>query len=388
METVPIQSIVIENDFDKKDIIINNELSVTIHNCPKITRFPDLFGFFCLETISLSHCNIPVCRTYFPDSLRTLSITYCSMKEFIPAHLTTDIVDVNLSFNKLKFIPTILKTIYQENNHIKINLHNNDLWYLMYSDLSPGMINGSVIDELVFANKLNLVSTAKLRSAVYILQSKKLSNEARTLANKIGLALQEKATILGTTYDNKQNVHLSSVQDNMRIALEKIFNMNLNSYMSFASVVNVLKNKRKLNKKTLEFFDSLCEKDLYHSGYNIGYKRLFEQVYAIIISSSFKEDLLKIFIDEIEETTNTITCLTGMMTRMVNVLNGFVLDINVGISKTEELSNSIIVLRNKYAKIYVNEPDKYIAELVPVVWQMLEDNCVPENEHEVWLEYV
>jgi hypothetical protein len=388
METVPIQSIVIENDFDKKDIIINNELSITIHNCPKITRFPDLFGFFCLETISLSHCSIPICRTYFPDSLRTLSITYCSMKEFIPANLTTDVVDINLSFNKLKIIPTILKTIHQDNNHIKINLHNNDLWYLMYSDLSPGMINGSVIDELVFANKLNLVATAKLRYAVSILQSKKLSNEARILANKIGLAIQERAKTLGTTYDNKQNVHLSSVQDNMRIALDKIFNMTLNSYMSFASIVIVLKNERKLNKTTIEFFDKVCEKDLYHSGYNIGYKRLFEQVYAIIINSSFKEDLLKIFIDEVEDTADTATCLTGKMTRLVNVLNGFVLDINVGISKTEELSNSIIVLRNKYAKIYVNEPEKYIAELVPVVWQMLEDNCVPENEHEVWLEYV
>jgi hypothetical protein len=232
-----------------------------------------------------------------------------------------------------------------------------------------------------------MVSTAKLRSAVYILQSKKLSNEARKLANKIGLALEEKATTLGTTYDNRQNVHLSSVQDNMRIALDKIFNMSLNSYMSFASIVNVLKNERKLKKRTIEFFAKVCDKDLYHSGYNVGYKKLFEQVYAIIINSSFKEDLLKIFIDEVEETADE-TCLTGKMTRMVNVLNGFVLDINVGISKTEELSNSIIVLRNKYAKIYVNEPDKYIEELVPVVWQMLEDNCVPENEHEVWLEYV
>jgi hypothetical protein len=387
MEPVPIQSIVIKNDFDKKDIIINNELSVTVHNCPKITRFPDLFGFFCLETISLSHCNIPICRTYFPDSLRTLSITYCSMKEFIPAYLSTEVVDVNLSFNKLKIIPTILKKIYQENNHIRINLHNNDLWYLMYSDLSPGMINGSVIDELVFANKINLVSTANLRTAVYILKSKKLSNEARSLANKIGLAIEEKARTLLTTYDNKQNVHLSSVQDNMRVALDKIFNITLKSYMSFASIVKGLKNEKKLNKRTIEFFDKVCEKDLYHSGYNVGYKKLFEQVYAIIINSSFKEDLLKIFIDEIEETADT-TCLTGKMTRMVNVLNGFVLDINVGISKTEELSNSIIVLRNKFAKIYVNEPDKYIEELVPVVWQMLEDNCVPETEHEVWLEYV
>lgn len=387
METIPVNSIFIENDFDIKNIIINNELTVSIHNCPKITRFPDLYGFFCLETIVLSHCNIPICRTYFPDSLRTLSITYCSMKEFIPAHLTTDVIDVNLSFNKLKIIPTILKTIYQENNYIKINLYNNDLWYVMYSDLSPGMIDGHVIDELVFANKLNLVATAKLRQAVNILQSKKLSNEARTLAHKIGLAIQEKATTLGTTYENAQNVHLSSVQDNMRIALDKIFNMPLSSYMSFASIVQILKNDCHLKQRTIAFLDSVDTKDLYHSGHNIGYKKLFEQVYAIILNSQFKEDLLKIFVQELEDTADN-TCLTGKITRLVNVLNGFVLDINVGISKTEELSNSIIVLRNKYAKMYMNETDKYIAELVPVVWQMLEDNCVPENEHEVWLEYV
>lgn len=387
MEGYPIP-ILIENDSEIDSIIVNNELSISIHNCPKITKFPDLFGFFCLETISLSHCNITECRTYFPNTLRTLSITYCSMKEFIPANLTHDIIDVDLSFNKLKMIPNILKTIHQVNNHVKINLSNNDLWYLMYSDLSPGMIDGQVVDELVFANKLNLVSTIKLRYAVSILRDKKLSTEAQNLAQRIGLAIQEKATVLSTTYDNQQNVHLSSVQDTMRTALDKIFSMNVNSMMSFASIINVLSDNNRLTKKTKECLDKICDKDLYHSGYGIGYKRLFEQVYAIIINSQFKEDLLNIFVEEVKDTVDTATCLTGKMTRMVNVLNGFVLDVNVGISKTEEMANSIIVLRNKYAKIYVNEPDKYITELVPVVWQMLEDNCVPEDEHEVWLEYV
>lgn len=382
-----VKPIIIENNNEINELIINNELSVTVHNCPKITKFPDLFGFFCLETINISHCNIKKCRTYFPDSLRTLSITYCSMKEFIPANLTNDIVDIDLSFNNLKFVPVVLRSIYENNKHVKINLRNNDLWYLMYSDLSPGMIDGSVIDELTFANKINLVSTAKLRCAVEILRQKKLSTEARRLAQVIGMVIQEKAQTLSTTYDNAQNVHLSSVQENMRYAIEKLFTISVSSLMSFASIVKLLKETYNLSKKTLKFFERLDEEDMYHSGYNISYKRLFEQVFAIINDSSSKEDLINIFIEEVEETSD-YTCLTGKMTRLVNVLNGFVLDINVGISKNEELANSIIVLRNRYAKIYVNKPDDYINELIPVVWQLLEDNCVPENEHEIWLEYV
>jgi hypothetical protein len=376
-----------ENDYELDNIIVNNETSISIHNCPKITRFPDLFGFYSLETISLSHCNINECRTYFPDSLRTLTIKYCSMKEFTPANLSVDVVDVNLSFNKLRVIPLVLKNIYQENNDIQINLQNNDLWYLMYSDLSPGMIDGGVVDELVFANKLNLLSTQKLRYAVDVLRQKKLSNEARRLADIVGLAIQEKATTLPTTYENKQNVHLSSVQDNMLIAIDKLFNIKVKFIMSFASIIKLLKKEYKLSKQTIKFLDSVSEKDMLHSGYKTSYQRLFEQVYAVIVESTFKDELMNIFIEEITETSDN-TCLTGKMTRMMNVLNGFVLDISVGISKNEEMANSIIVLRNKYAQIYIDEPEKYINELVPVVWQLLEDNCIPENEHGVWLEYV
>lgn len=380
------KDIIVENDYDIHEIIVNHEMSLVFHNCPKITRFPDLIGFYQLETIRLSHCNITECRTYFPDSLRSLSITYCSMKEFVPANLSDNIVEINLSFNKLKFIPHIIKTIYEHNNHIRINLNNNDLWYLMYSDLSPGLLNGTVIDELVFANKLNLVSTKKLQYVVDVLRNKKLTNDARRLANTIGLAIQEKATTLKTTYDNQQNVHLSSVQNSMHIAIDKIFNISVPSIMSFLSIVTLLKSKYKLSVKLIEFMDSITKNDYHHSGYNISYSCLFERVFAIIVNSQYKDDMIKVFIEELEDTTDV--CLTGKMTRIVNVLNGFILDVNVGISKNEELANDIIVLRNRFAKIYVDDPDKYITELVPVVWQLLEDNCIPQNEQEVWLEYV
>jgi hypothetical protein len=34
------------------------------------------------------------------------------------------------------------------------------------------------------------------------------------------------------------------------------------------------------------------------------------------------------------------------------------------------------------------DPEEYINETIPAVWQLLEDMCVGEAEHDVWLEYV
>jgi len=76
------------------------------------------------------------------------------------------------------------------------------------------------------------------------------------------------------------------------------------------------------------------------------------------------------------------------MTRLVNSLSSFVNGISVTISKNEEISNSIIALRKKYAILYADNNELYINETIPAVWQLLEDECIPENEHDIWLEYV
>jgi 4-alpha-glucanotransferase len=68
-------------------------------------------------------------------------------------------------------------------------------------------------------------------------------------------------------------------------------------------------------------------------------------------------------------------------------LNGFVSGINVSISRNEELTNAIVTLRKKNIKLY-GDSYLYVHETVAQVWQMLEDACIPEHEHEAWLEFV
>jgi hypothetical protein len=309
------------------------------------------------------------------------------MREFVPGNLTSEIASLDLSFNNLKSIPRIIETIYQANPHFRLNLAQNDLWYTMYSDLPPGMICRQTIEELGFANKLNLVSTQKIRHAIEVLRSKKLSEDARRLAEMVQITIEErKTTDVSTTYANSQNVHLESVQDSMKDALEKIMSMPVSCMMSYEAAIKRMMKEHNVSGKLKKFLQGIVKKDRHHTGYNLSYAHLFEKVFAIILDASCRDELMKVFIDELEDAVDV--CLTGQMTRMANTLNGFVFSVNIGISKTEELANSIVALRKKHASIYGNEPDKYVSELVPVVWQLLEDMCIPEHEHDVWLEYV
>ena len=82
------------------------------------------------------------------------------------------------------------------------------------------------------------------------------------------------------------------------------------------------------------------------------------------------------------------TCFTGRMIRLLNALVGFVPQVTVGISAAEELANAVLVARRRIAAEHDGDPEAYLAEAIPAVWQILEDACVPVERHAAWLEYV
>jgi hypothetical protein len=143
------------------------------------------------------------------------------------------------------------------------------------------------------------------------------------------------------------------------------------------------------------FSEMKCEKQLRkfirkqmnvkHSVYQMTFGDVLYKVYSVICCLQNKRMLLNILHDELKDGQNT--CLTGQITRMVNTLNGFVSGINVSISRNEELTNAIVTLRKKNIKLY-GDSYLYVHETVAQVWQMLEDACIPEHEHEAWLEFV
>lgn len=359
-----------------------------------------MYNYTALETLNIQHCNLSVFQTYLPESLRVLIISYCSMSEFTPQNMPRNLAQLDLSFNKLTKIPECLNTVPFTN----INLKNNDLWFNMYSKLPPGMINAGVYEELALAYRLNIIGTMTLSDAICILRYKHLNTDADLLS--ILIDARDRTVNTGdnrgdnrgdngtgnTTYNNAQNVHLTSVQKSMANSISYIMKYrnkykDTNAGAGIGEIDYIRKALRDMNvsKKLTKRIIKKCGDTICHSIYNVNFIDVLISVCSIIYESEHKDTLLIIMHDELKDGINT--CFTGQITRMVNVLNGFVDEIKISISNTEELSNSIIALRKRYALIY-KDIDKYITETIPVVWQMLEDNCISEAEHKMWLEYI
>lgn len=381
------ENIMLENDKTITSLVPRDCLNIHVINCKNITRVPDMQYFNLLEVIKIKHCSIEECTTYFPNCLRTLEITYSCMKEFRPQNIPTTLAQLDLSFNKLKEIPGCIDQLYENNKNMKITLSHNDFWYTMYSDLSPSLICPQTMPELVLANKLNVISLTKLRYCANILAEKKHSKEAEWLAKHVGIRLQirrEEETV--NTFHNVQNVHLTSIQGSMKANIQYIL-----SYVPKDSVLDkqrfILLLKDTLQLETVLFNDiqNLLDYKHYHSGYQATYYDVLYKVFYICKESEHKHDLLKILKHEIIDGIRT--CLTGQITRLVNTLSGYDPNIKVTISKNEELANSVIAIRKKYALMYPDE-EQYIIELTPAVLQMLEDLCIEEPEQVAWLEYI
>lgn len=379
------EDITIINDMTIDTLRLYDCMRIIIMNCPRITAIPRFSTFVTLETLRIQHCDIPQFTHFIPDNLRTLEISYCGLKEFRPENVPNNLAELNLSFNKLKEIPRCLEHIHKK--AVKINLSNNDFWFNMYSDISPGMISAGVVDELKLAYTMNLIGTSKIFVAVQALIEKDLVYEARTLKEHANLTIVIRRKHASTTAENAQNVHLTSVQDGMEAAIEYINNYTpLHNTIGIDRLSAVRHLSHDLGAKTWQAIEQLCNTNNRHSIYKMTYFEVLYKVYQIICDNpSDKPVLLAILRDELYDGIGT--CFTGQITRMVNVLNGFVPAIRVGISKQEELSNAIIALRKKYSCIYP-DTDEYIAETIPIIWQLLEDTCIPESEHKAWLEYV
>lgn len=383
----PILDIVIEDDINIEAINIKDCYSIRVVNCPKITKVPSMNHFVNLEVLLIKHCNVDKCYTYFPNSLKTLIISYCNMTDFAPSNIPYTLSELNLSFNKLRCIPKVIETLIDSNGSVNINLRNNDFWYTMYSDLSPSLICAATVKELALANRLNIISSVKVQYAILTLKEKKYTEESQWLSKQVQKTIEARKEGTQSTFANSENVHLTSVQDGVATAIDYVMHFQCQKTYTANEAIKQLKSL-KVPHKVLTFLNRhVSEPSIgYHSSYKVTFIALFEKVYSIIQESTYKTCLLQVLKDELSDGIDT--CLTGQLARLVNTLNGFLPGVVISINKTEELSNSIIALRKRFALLYGNDTDRYIEEAIPAVWQLLEDMCIPENEHGAWLEYV
>lgn len=372
----------ISNDKNVVEPRLHDCTYIRIHNCPRLSKLPGISHFSMLETLRISHIRMHACTVRFPDSLRTLEISYSLMREFRPESIPT-LAQLNLSFNNLKEIPQCIEPMWNANRNLSLNLQNNDFWWSMYSDLSHSMISPQTVKELSLAHRLGMLGTQKLVYAQRVLDSNRHSVEAKWLSKQIDTTLRLRKDEAHTTHNNSENVHLTSIQRAAESSLKEILSYVPKHRME-TNIENIIVGIV-CSRELADHIRTVCSVGVVHSTYKTSFKDVLIKVYAIITDHGERKTLLDILRQEL--TDGQSTCLTGQITRLANALNGFVTNVTVSISRNEELSNSIVALRKKYATMY-RDPEEYSNEAVPAVWQLLEDMCVPEAEHAVWLEYV
>ena len=400
-ENTTHKDIYIINNKTATDLVLHDCLNIKIHNCPRIQKLPRLDNFLLLESLSISHIDLAVFDISLPTTLLSLKVTYSGMKEFRPANIV-QLAELDISFNKLKEIPPCIHGFKNANQAMSVYMGNNDFWFDAYSTLPDSMITQHTVQELIYANQCNVLSMNKLRYAINSLRVKRLFKEAMQLEEAVNVRLDELAGRYhqhqrdqnkeSTTYANTQNVHLPSVQKSLRDSLLSILDYKPIRNDALQNDINVIASNLKLTRKVKNKLVKACTDQVtisINSNTEVTLRDILIHVYAICQDETDKEkqsSMMDILREEINDGIDI--CFTGKVTRIVNALNGFYKDVKVGISRNEEISNSIIAIRKKYATMYNNNIETYISECIPVVWQMLEDMCVPEVEALVWLEYV
>ena len=370
IQTLPIETLPIETP-------ANNNKSICIECCDTLLIPKDI---------------------KLPNELERLEIKYCNLEEFEVDHLPDTLVYINLSFNRLKRIPTCIYEFYISHPNIVVNLKNNDIWYMEYSNLSPGLTTPDVVDELMKAHRMNIISTMSIHTAINTLRFKNHHAAADRLSILIGIQIEVKATDEKTSYENPQNVHIHSVGESVRNSIKHLKTLiESNHYQQDWSdqnsnkfedvfISNVFHNCTKNNIKNVKSKlrkHLVCQID---GSERFNYSDIAKIVYLIAVHHEHKNEIFSILQSEIIDGIDM--CFTGRISRLVNALNGFIDGINVGIGRNEEISNSLLVLRRKNVGLYGNDYVKYYEETIPQAIQLMEDICMPESEQLAWIEYI
>jgi hypothetical protein len=149
---------------------------------------------------------------------------------------------------------------------------------------------------------------------------------------------------------------------------------NYNNYYQLNYLSNTILTQR--TKEALIEYSNCTD---VHSIMNITFEELLKAV--LIEFDSFDEEnqksVLEILNQEMED--SICKCFTGRLSRLINCLNGFSDKVSIKISTNEEISNIIIVLKNKITDTY---------ELKKAIEMEMTERGYDKETIDIWIGYV
>lgn len=348
-----------------------------------------------------------------PESLRELNLSYNKIKTINIENITNEYLRINLEFNFLKNIPKFF-----ENPNVTGVFNNNDI-------STPVVPFRPVIDENIeIVNDFNYMQNPDNLNVTEVVERTRMRNR-----NQIHQIEKDLA------YSNKQNVHHSDVNKTVVESINKLltyaneFKFDYNKYLKYLDDYNKniieekdkkknefsylkdhpiltdnydhMKRIKKQGKKTRYFgifkrFTPYYKDVIYHieeDNYSnstfgpdlVRYGDLLRIVWFIIDLSKDKEELMRIFHTNMKESIGY--CFVGRMTRLLDVLSGYVDCVRIGVSEKQAINARAIELTNKLKKEYNEESDEFVTAYKEEMKKLLEDYPeMPEAEKFVWLE--
>jgi hypothetical protein len=291
------------------------ELECTGNNLININNYPNLKILICNNNLIVSiapmknilrmNCSNNQLTTL--DDYPVINFLDCSNNRMIDLKNYQTLTFLNCSHNQLITLPNINTWI----NLQFITYHDNNIQYL------PPHIQ-RIIDQL-------------------------LNNERN---NIIGI------------YDDSQNVHDSNIQTSIKKSIDLIIRENPN--ISFDDAINEIKMNDKLSIQAKEKMIQGSEIVEYTIN-GILFKEILLSVWSLIRIHKNKNDILEILNEEMIASQGK--CFTGLVSHLINTLNGFDDRVKIEMNVNHQIANIIESIRIRLNKTneYTPEKHRYIA---------------------------
>ena len=392
------------NEYNSFEEIINCNLVSKI-NCsnnqltalPENMNFPNLQEFYCYKnqlTALPENMNFPnlqlfnCCNnnlTALPDNMNFPNL---QLFNFTNNKLT--LLPDNMNFPNLQIFDfynnklTALPDIMNFPNLQTLNCNNNKLTSLPDNMNFPNLLTFYCSNNQLTLLPVCILNFRNLQVFSYHNNEIELSLQMARFIDRIGTYSNKKLNV----YNDTQNVHNSTIQLCVRDSINRITTRtDLKKYNidELHTIILWLKSNNLITEISTQLLFEYVADTTVHSLLLLTFSEVLWFIIQTILtdfSDIIQKEIFKVLNQEIKDAD--CRCFTGRMNRIINCLNGFSHLVNINIKDGEQISNIIILVKNKLelTNSYTVEQHK-----IEVEKELLERNYDIETI-KTWLEYI
>jgi hypothetical protein len=371
----------------------------------KLDNIPNLSDFVKLESANFNDNNISVFNMDLPDSIRSLSLASNCLTEY-DSTIPNDFTNLDVSLNPLENGIGISRGVIDA--MVKGNLHINT--YQSGINLSKYNIK---------TNNQNSVNINNIWNAT-------ITRENNNDIHKYKLDINTKIQPINNqkiTYSNQQTVHHQKIQNDLlksyqrikervkiimetegipKLSKDELSNdirnkMIISNQKWYHKILPILNNKLTKRQNAYNIIKKCLGDDFYanlHPNFEDNYYNVLHNVWYVIQYdlNEYSEDIYDSLSNEILDGDNY--CYHGILSRIINSINGYTDMVQIELNDSEIIGNRIIMIIRKYSLEYENSnskdkneenKQKIIDKAKIEVSEILEDFNLTENEKNHWI---